>query len=295
MGICNNPDKEPINDPNKEPINDPNRETINKTNKDTNNEIQINDEKQKTKKDYFFNECEIISSEELKNIFSNESSMCKIICQNGEKNYRACTGFFCEINDDNIPFKKALFTINYIFDESSLEINKEIEFEYLNKIKKIKITKERKIFTNKNLNYTCIEILDTDKINNTFFKIDDEIFKNKNNLIQTFIFVFHYPGDLSFSYGKILIIENDIITHNADTNPGSAGAPLIKRNNNNLVIGIHIGFIKNGNNLAIPFDIIIKNIKEQLNNIEELEKIKIEYEQEIIELRESQKPKENIA
>ena len=57
-----------------------------------------------------------------------------------------CTGFFCEINDDNIPFKKGLFTNSHALNENAIENNKEIEFEYLKGIKKIKITKNRKIY-----------------------------------------------------------------------------------------------------------------------------------------------------
>ena len=37
--------------------------------------------------------------------------------------------FFCEINDNNISFKEALFTSNH-------DLNKEIEIEYLNRMKK---------------------------------------------------------------------------------------------------------------------------------------------------------------
>jgi len=72
-----------------------------------------------------------------------ESSMCKIIyeiIENGKKEKKSGTGFFCEINDNNIPFKKGLFTNNHILNENRIEINKEIEFEYLNEMKKIKIT-----------------------------------------------------------------------------------------------------------------------------------------------------------
>ena len=51
------------------------------------------------------------------------------------------------------------------------------------------------------------------------------------------------------------------------------GSPLIKRYNNNLIIGIHFGSQKRAErtdnellcNLAIPFDAIIKDIIEQLS------------------------------
>ena len=50
---------------------------------------------------------------------------------------------------------------------------------------------------------------------------------------------------------------------------GVSGSPLIKRYNNNLIIGIHYGSEKldKGNlyNLATPLDIIINDIKYQLS------------------------------
>ena len=45
-------------------------------------------------------------------------------------------------------------------------MNKEIIFENYVKIKIIKNIKNRRAFTNEELDYTCIEIFDTDNINN---------------------------------------------------------------------------------------------------------------------------------
>ena len=70
----------------------------------------------------------------------------------------------------DILFKKCLLTNN----ENDIKLNKEIIIEYKNKIKRIKITKNRKIYTNKELDYTCIEILDEDNIEE-YFKIDENI------------------------------------------------------------------------------------------------------------------------
>ena len=54
---------------------------------------------------------------------------------------------------------------------------------------------------------------------------------------------------------------------------GSSGSPLIRRYNNNLILGIHTSGVDINNNsnnqwvnFATPFDIIIKDIKEQLSN-----------------------------
>ena len=145
-------------------------------------------------------------------------------------------------------------------------------FEICNQLYKIKITNNRKVFTNEILDYTCIEIFDSDNIKK-FFRIDDNIFINKIRLIDKEIFILQYPlGELSFALGKIVDIQDDMICHNVNTESGSSGSPLIKRYNNNLIIGIHYGAEKDEitdkylYNLAIPFDIIIKDIKYQLNN-----------------------------
>ena len=87
--------------------------------------------------------------------------------------------FFCEI--DNFPIKYALFTNNHILNESSIEIGKKINFECLEKSifyssynlikKEIKITEERQVFTNKELDYACIELFKSDGILD-YFKIE---------------------------------------------------------------------------------------------------------------------------
>ena len=72
---------------------------------------------------------------EIDELYSNESSMCKIKVKNEKGNNVIGTGFFCEINDKDIPFKKVLFTNNHILNEKNKENNIELsnEFEYLNK------------------------------------------------------------------------------------------------------------------------------------------------------------------
>ena len=61
-------------------------------------------------------------------------------------------------------------------DENKIKLNKQIEFEYLKE--KIKITKDRKAFKNEELDYTCIEILESDGIKN-FFLIEEKSFIKK--------------------------------------------------------------------------------------------------------------------
>ena len=214
-----------------------------------------------------------IPESESKALYSNKVSMCKIkykIKKGKELVNKSGTGFFCEINDDSIPFKKALFTNNHVLNETKLQIGGEIEFEYLKEMKKIKITKDRRTFTRKDdklgMDYTCIEIFDADEIKN-FFGIDKTIFGNKNILKKQEIFVLQYPkgGELSFDHGIIIDIGDNQIKHSVSTLEGSSGSPIIKRYNNTLVLGIHFGGENDGRcNYATPFDIIIKDIKNKL-------------------------------
>ena len=217
-----------------------------------------------------------MSLDEIKDLYSNESSMCKIKVKNEKGNNVIGTGFFCEINDKDIPFKNVLFTNNHILNEknkeNNIELSNEIEFEYLNKIKKIKMVKNRRKYTNKKIDYTCIEILDEDEIEQ-FFKIDESYFNNINILKDKEIFILQYPngGELKHSSGRILDIKNNEIHHSSATYYGSSGSPLIKRYNNKLILGIHRGDVKDINkkvlfNSAIPFNIIKKDIKSKINN-----------------------------
>ena len=125
------------------------------------------------KEELIFTGIKPIKKKEIDELYSYESSMWKIqyATENeGKRINGSATGFFCEIKDENIPFKKALFTNNHVLNEKNIEIGKIIIFEHLKTIKKIEITEKRRVFTNTELDYTCIEILDSDKINN-FFKI----------------------------------------------------------------------------------------------------------------------------
>ena len=234
---------------------------------------QINIEKDEIiKQGKISTHAEPTTKKELDDLYSYESAICKIefeTIKDGKKVNGVGTGFFCEINNINIPFNKALFTNNHVLNEKSIENNEEIKFEYLKEKKKILIKENRKKFTNEKLDYTCIEILDIDKINK-FFKIDETIFDDKKSLKEKEIFILQFPkgGDISNSLGIITEVENTIIRHSASTNYGSSGSPLIRRYNNILVLGIHFG-IKSINeeneiNVATPFDVIIKDIKNQL-------------------------------
>jgi len=221
-----------------------------------------------------------INKEEIEELYRYESAICIIKVENSGSG----TGFFCEINDEAIPFKIALFTNNHVLNEESIDINKEIKIEYCKEEKILKITENRKVFTNKDLDYTCIEIFDSDKINK-FFKFDENLLNDKNTLKNKGIFILQYPnGELSHDSGIISDTKNDIFIHSVSTDMGSSGSPLMKRDNINFIIGIHRGGNESsGNkyNYATFFDAIIKDIKFQISNkniIEFRNTINLKYE-----------------
>ena len=121
-----------------------------------------------------------VTKDEIYNLFKKEKSMCKISYETIDGKKGKGSGFFCEIdiNNINFPFKYALFTNNHILDESNIEIGKIIHFEYLENSlinssytkKGIKITKQRRVFTNEEFDYTCIELFKSDNIID-YFKI----------------------------------------------------------------------------------------------------------------------------
>ena len=67
-----------------------------------------------------------INKEEILNLFKMEESMCKIKFERIENNKikkGKGTGFFCEIENKNIPIKYCLFTNNHVLNESNIEID----------------------------------------------------------------------------------------------------------------------------------------------------------------------------
>ena len=227
-----------------------------------------------------------ITKEEISKLFKMEKSMCKIESETKDNKKTKGSGFFCKLS--NFPIKYALFTNNHILDESNIKLGSKIIFEYLelqksfftststyssNK-KEIIITDKRKVYTNINLDYTCIELFESDGIKD-FFEIDPKLFNyNNDKLNNNDIFILQYPkgNGISFSYGTIKLLKNNIFIHNASTDYGSSGSPIIRRTDDNYVIGLHFGGGKKIGpkylyNLATNFISILDNIKEQINEI----------------------------
>ena len=207
-----------------------------------------------------------VSKNEIKDLFKMEKSMCKIISENNKGEPLKGSGFFCEL--ENYPIKYALFTNHHIFND--IKVGKIINIEYLTdkvyKEKKIKIDENRRVYTNEELDYTCIELFESDDIKD-YFKIDEKLLSDNNYIINKDIFILQYPkgNEISFSYGKIISIKDGQLIHTASTEGGTSGSPIIRRCINNYIIGIHYGGqIKDKNtysfNLGTIFNYILNDI-----------------------------------
>ena len=225
-----------------------------------------------------------ITKDEIFKLMNLEKSMCKISYENMDNDKpekEKGIGFFCEM-DNSFPIKYALFTNNHILNKFNIEVGNTISFEYLEKSlfskyknaqKQIKITEKRKVVTNEELDYTCIEIFESDGIKD-FFKVAPKIFKYNNKYLKNkdiFILQFLNENDISFSYGKIKSVKDNKIFHNAATESGS---PIIRKGEDNYVIGLHFDGIQNNKNenkklfnSATTFNTILDDISEQLNSI----------------------------
>ena len=225
-----------------------------------------------------------VSKNEILNVLNKEKAMCKIITEKIIDNKpieENGTGFFCKF--ENFPLKYALFTNNHILDENDIKLGKLINFEYNKEPtffdkstiakKKIKISENRRVYTNKKLDYTCIELFESDGFKN-FFEIDPILFNDNINLKDSDIFILHYPQGkvLCFSYGKVKSNIKSKIIHSASTKKGSSGSPIIRRSENIYLIGLHFGYKKNKHkfelsfNLGTRFDFILNDInKNEIN------------------------------
>ena len=184
-----------------------------------------------------------------------EKCICKIIRKN-----KVGTGFFCEIPEKNI---KLLITNNHIIDEIYLEQGNKVAYMISEKEKEtyneIDLEKDRFKLTNKIMDFTIIEILKEDNIQN-FLKINNEQYDMNNE-----IYSYQYAGGvkLGFSFGNIIVKKENLLEYNVGTKSGSSGSPLLLMKNSK-VIGLHKAYYINPNsekiNIGIPIEILINQI-----------------------------------
>ena len=216
----------------------------------------------------------MISKNEILDLFKKEDSICKIYFEILLKNRLISgfgNGFFLKLDNEeikDIPFNRCLITNNHILNEENIKNGRRIKIIYRKKEKIIEITGNRRVFTNIELDYTLIEILDKDKIED-FFHINtkalNELFRLKNREIFILSFQDGYD-DLYYSIGKILSIMNDNIVHNCETIIG--GTPIIDRYDNLSILGMHYGHLQEDHRirfrLGTTISSIIRDIKDKL-------------------------------
>ena len=160
------------------------------------------------------------------------------------------TGFFCKIPfNNNKNIMKVLFTNNHILNEESLKIGKIINILYKGEPKTIEITNDRLVFTDSRdykigLDYSCIEIFDSDGIED-FYEIFNDNFSFGNEILS--VNGYENGEDLSINSiksGHLKKIKNYKIYHSVDTGKGCSGSPIILTNRDFKIIGIHRNAIK---------------------------------------------------
>ena len=212
--------------------------------------------------------------------------LCKIYKANGKFG----SGFFCRI--PRIPsFEKfnlltVLVTSNSVLDENSIKNGQEIKFSLKNgSIKKtIIIDSERKIYTNKDLDVSIVEIKSNDGIS-SYLDINEKLFNPTEEVYykDKQILLIHYPGGGKFSYssGFIEAVDKNNIKHSCDNKEGSLGGAILDLDYK--VIGIHTKGKDSISNIGTKIIVPIKEFinKFYANNINDEDNIKNECKESI--------------
>lgn len=200
-----------------------------------------------------------------------ESCICKIYTET-----LLGTGFFC-VFEYNKKLITLLVTNNHILNQNHIINGKVITISLNNDkiMKKIKINKERRRYTNNQYDITIIEIKNTDNLGNKYMLLDYDIFKEEeflNNLFRNspIYLLFYKEKEASVSFGIVDKIDKNKIYHLCTTYPGASGGPILSMRTNKI-IGMHRGTDKSNEiNIGITLKYGIKEffncLKENNNN-----------------------------
>ena len=204
------------------------------------------------------------------------NAVCEICLSNGFG-----SGFFCKIpyTQNNNLLLPVLLTNNHVLSEDALE--NDIKIKINGKTKFISL-KGRKKWTNKEMDFTCIEIKEEEDNIHTFFNLDDKVLdKNSSNdcYLNQKVFIFainQNDKEIGFSNGVIKKNQDAFFAHTCNSFPGCSGGCIVNQFNNN-VIGIHIGEIVTGNKKAVNEGIYINNVINRIKQSKEnvSQKVKI--------------------
>ena len=176
-------------------------------------------------------------------------------------------------------------------------MNKMIDISINNKRRTIMMDKNRKKYTDKELDITIIEIRpNKDEIKKYLEIGEEDIEETRDNIKLEYrnksIYILHYPKEeLSVSCGVIKRIKNrKIIEHKCSTADGSSGGPIISLKTFK-VVGIHFGGTKILNH-GIFIQYIIDQFINRDNSIYK-DEIKIRNQNEIKERNQNEKKERN--
>ena len=199
-----------------------------------------------------------------------KKATCKIISmdENGKTIYGS--GFFCKIKYF-YKIIKVLLTNNHILNYDTIKKGNKIKFVYQGSNKIIEINDIRFCKTSPTYDFTCIEILDEDKIED-FYEI--EKINKDYNYDNELIAIPQYPegGIMIIKVGHLIKIINENIRHKVCSGKGSSGSPIILLSNFK-VIGIHKAY---DDYIDLNLGLINEHIIENINKNEILFEINIE-------------------
>ena len=191
---------------------------------------------------------EIIDFEKIKKAIDSHlaKSVCKILIEsfkNGLPVIITASGFFCNYSSKKVKF---LMTNNHVLNQEFLDneenLNYIIEDNGNQEKRQLNLKLKRYKFTDKELDFTIIEIRKEDKILN-FIDIDENI--NLNIAEKEYLFSLNYTKgeQLKYSHGIYLKKNNKYFIYTIGTNHGASGAPifLLKKKK---IIGLHKGSLK---------------------------------------------------
>ena len=186
-------------------------------------------------------------TEKEKISYQQKKYICKIYMYTNDILCGLSNGFFCLIPyPDESHYIPALITTRRTIDEKTLKNNKTIKLTLNNdsKTKKIDLSHKRKIYINKKIDTTIIEILpEIDKIDD-FLELDDDLLKEnsseKYNQNKIYLICYGKENKMDMYYGNIKEIDNNEIHHISDTESGSGGCPILSISTFK-VIGLHLG------------------------------------------------------
>ena len=178
------------------------------------------------------------------------------------------SGYFCKIpytENDNLLLP-VLITNNHVLSKELLNSKTNIEI-IINGITKILSLKERKIWNDKDMDYTCIEIKEKEDNIHTFYYLDDKVLDNNYDnsyYLNKKVIIFGINKDgkkVGFSNGIIQQNKGCFFFYTCNTYPGCSGGSIVNQSNN-CIIGVHIGEYPGNEKLNIG--LYIRNIIESI-------------------------------